>query len=193
MAALLALGGILAALCLFRWARTLALFVFGAAVVWFALTVSGHAQRTPMVECTVGTRAIETTDAGCDLVLDMFSKMSAMKSGRDMLMDCITALGGNYHSVEYRICYGMVEDIATQRQRRIPKPDQECTGPPSGCDDVMREHPGPWQCEHREPRGCTHWVMHRPTVDPEDEDRRATEEDRQATHDARWGKPDQRR
>lgn len=34
---IIAIAGTLAALCLFRWARTLALFVFGLAVLWIAV------------------------------------------------------------------------------------------------------------------------------------------------------------
>jgi len=42
MLTIVAIAGILAAIVLFRWARTVALFIFGAAVVDIILIATGH-------------------------------------------------------------------------------------------------------------------------------------------------------
>lgn len=61
-----ALTGTLAALCLFRWARTLALLAFAAALVW---SVVAHAQSYPIVQCHVAAIVMETTDFQCEALL----------------------------------------------------------------------------------------------------------------------------
>lgn len=93
---IIAPAGVLAALILFRWARTLALFGLGAMVVWF-MTHPAHAQKTTLVQCDAGGR-YTVPDNVCDVLLEGFSKLRfnrAYGASPQAYMGCAEVLAHN--------------------------------------------------------------------------------------------------
>lgn len=94
MTQILTIAGILAALILFRWARTIALFVFGALLIW-GYVCFAHAQKSPMVQCVTGTVSQVVPDYACDALADGFRELrfdTNSDSARTSTMRCAEAV-----------------------------------------------------------------------------------------------------
>ena len=66
---ILIVAGILAALCLFRWARTLALFAIAAIVIMFIIQSHGaRSEEVQPVLCRIGSYQIWATKGDCPII-----------------------------------------------------------------------------------------------------------------------------
>lgn len=85
-------AGTLAALILFRWARTLALFLAAALVIWFVIHMShARAQAIPAVQCRTGNLVQLTSGDVCDALLAGYRKIHPGPSAGQAqtgVMDC---------------------------------------------------------------------------------------------------------
>lgn len=75
MAVILTISGIIAALILFRWARTLALYGLAAVVIWLWVH-SAHAQKSVVVQCRTGHVLQMVPDYACDALLDGYAYLN---------------------------------------------------------------------------------------------------------------------
>ena len=75
MATILVPAGIIAALILFRWARTLALYALAAGVIW-VMFHHAHAQKSTMVQCRTGHVVQMVPDYACDALLEGYGYLN---------------------------------------------------------------------------------------------------------------------
>lgn len=112
---LIALAGILAALCLFRRARTVALFLFGGLVLW---SLAAHAQRSTIVDCAIGQHAVQVTDWQCDVLQDVYDKLRRVDEPVRYGPACADELARRFGSGGNMLCSSMVGDVNLERRNK---------------------------------------------------------------------------
>lgn len=127
MMLIIVLAGTFAALVLFRWARTVALFVAAAAVLWLCLTGTGHAQKQMMVQCTLGTQTAFVTDDYCDALLDVrawlaktLNRSTTFQSSQyytDCAMYAQRRMGGPTWEQHLQLCARLSGDLISPDRR----------------------------------------------------------------------------
>lgn len=113
---MLVIAGLLAALVLFRWARTLAMIALVATALWFAAHRS-HGQPAPMVECRIGSFVRVVPDYAC-AALSSGSQKLRLAADPDIMrasvMACATEmarqLNPTYPNQFLGVCQEMLSD-----------------------------------------------------------------------------------
>jgi hypothetical protein len=124
MAIILIPAGIIAALIMFRWARTLALWAFGALLVWGYICFA-HAEQYPMVQCELGSVSQVVPSYACDALTLGYNELRFVgeDTGRQSMMRCSEVIGRYVHKGPEQFinaCYRMWEaETTAQAQARI--------------------------------------------------------------------------
>lgn len=94
MTPIVIVAGTIAALILFRWARTLLIFGIAGLVLWFFVH-HAHAQPSMMVQCRTGATAIVVPDYVCDAFLDGFRHVTREASS---IPECSKAIALHFEN-----------------------------------------------------------------------------------------------